>query len=94
VKHRRLKVELQGYTDSTGSDKYNLIMSDKRANSVREYLISQQAQPEQLVSRGYGKADPVASNATAEGRSKNRRVVMKVLENPGDVTIKGEGETK
>jgi flagellar motor protein MotB len=46
------------------------------------------------VSRGYGKADPVASNATAEGRSKNRRVVMKVLENPGDVTIKGEGETK
>ncbi len=88
VKHRRLKVELQGYTDSVGTDKYNLILSDKRANSVREYLISQQVQPEQLVSKGYGKADPVASNATAEGRSKNRRVVMKVLENPGDVIVK------
>jgi len=89
-----LRTEGSSTSDSTGSDKYNLILSDKRANSVREYLISQQAQPEQLVSRGYGKADPVASNATAEGRSKNRRVVMKVLENPGDVTIKGEGETK
>jgi outer membrane protein OmpA-like peptidoglycan-associated protein len=93
VKHPRLKVELQGYTDSTGSDKYNLILSDKRANSVREYLISQQVRPEQLSARGYGKADPVESNATAEGRSKNRRVVMKVLENPGEVIIKGEGET-
>ena len=93
VKHPRLKVELQGYTDSTGSDKYNVILSDKRANAVREYLISQQVRPEQLSAKGFGKADPVASNATAEGRSKNRRVVMKVLENPGEVIIKGEGET-
>ena len=88
VKHRRLKIELQGYTDSTGSDKYNLALSDRRANSVREYLISQQVHDEQLTAKGYGKADPVASNATAEGRSQNRRVVMKVIENPGDVTIK------
>jgi len=93
-KHPRLKVELQGYTDSTGSDKYNLTLSDKRANSVREYLISQNVKPEQLSARGYGKANPVASNATPAGRSKNRRVVMKVLENPGDVTVKGEGETQ
>jgi OOP family OmpA-OmpF porin len=87
-KHPRIKVELQGYTDSTGSDKYNLNLSDKRANSVREYLISQNVHPEQLISKGYGKADPVASNATPAGRAKNRRVVMKVLENPGDVTVK------
>ena len=91
--HPRLKVELQGYTDSTGSDKYNLILSDKRANSVREYLISQQVRPEQLMAKGFGKADPVESNATPAGRAKNRRVVMKVLDNPGDVIVKGEGET-
>jgi len=94
VKHPRLKVELQGYTDSTGSDKYNLVLSDKRANSVREYLISQNVKSEQLVAKGFGKADPVASNATPAGRAKNRRVVMKVLENPGEVTVKGAGETQ
>ena len=44
--------------------------------------------------KGFGKANPVESNATPAGRAKNRRVVMKVLENPGDVTVKGEGETK
>jgi OmpA-OmpF porin, OOP family len=47
-----------------------------------------------LSARGFGKANPVASNATPAGRAKNRRVVMKVLENPGDVTVKGEGETQ
>ena len=93
VKHPRLKVELQGYTDSTGSDKYNLILSDKRANSVRSYLLSQGVHPEQLMAKGFGKADPVESNATPEGRARNRRVVMKVLENPGEVIIKREGET-
>jgi outer membrane protein OmpA-like peptidoglycan-associated protein len=85
---------LQGYTDSTGSDKYNLVLSDKRANSVRDYLVSRNVKPEQLSARGYGKADPIASNATPDGRAKNRRVVMKVLENPGEVIVKGEGETK
>jgi len=94
VKHPRLRVELQGYTDSTGGDKHNLILSDHRANSVREYLLTQGVQPQQLVAKGFGKADPVASNATPAGRAKNRRVVMKVLENPGDVTVKGEGETQ
>jgi OmpA-OmpF porin, OOP family len=94
AKHPRLKVELQGYTDSTGSDKYNLTLSDKRANSVREYLISQNVRPEQLSAKGFGKADPVASNATPAGRAQNRRVVMKVLENPGDVTVKGEGQAQ
>jgi len=94
VKHHRLKVELQGYTDSTGSDKYNIVLSGKRANSVREYLISQSVLPEQLTAKGFGKADPVASNATPAGRAKNRRVVMKVLENPSDVTVKGEGQTQ
>ena len=93
-KHPRLKVELQGYTDSTGSDKYNLALSAKRANSVRDYLISQNVKSDQLTAKGFGKADPVASNATPEGRAKNRRVVMKVLENPGDVAVKGEGQTQ
>lgn len=90
--HHRLKVELQGHTDSTGSAVYNVGLSQRRAQSVRDYLVSQEVPPGQLTAKGYGKTVPVASNATAEGRAKNRRVVMHVLENPGEVTIHKEGE--
>lgn len=94
VKHPRLKIELEGFTDSTGSAKYNLLLSDKRANSVRDYLVTQGVPSGQLSAKGYGKAQPVADNTTPAGRAKNRRVVMMVLENPGDVEVKGAGETK
>jgi OOP family OmpA-OmpF porin len=94
VKHPRLKIELEGFTDATGSAKYNLVLSDKRANAVRDYLVTQGVPSTQLSAKGYGKAQPVADNTTPAGRAKNRRVVMKVLENPGDVEVKGAGETK
>ncbi|MBS0417308.1 MAG: OmpA family protein [Proteobacteria bacterium] len=93
-KHPRLKVEIQGYTDSTGSVPYNMKLSQKRADSVREYLVSSGASADQLVSKGFGPAKPVASNKTAEGRAKNRRVVMFVVSNPGDVKVEGAGSTK
>jgi OmpA-OmpF porin, OOP family len=92
--HHRLKVELQGHTDSTGSAAYNMGLSQRRADSVRDYLISQGVPGEQLTARGYGKTEPVESNATADGRAKNRRVVMHVLDNPGDVTVHKEGQAQ
>jgi OOP family OmpA-OmpF porin len=91
--HPRMKVELQGHTDSTGSAAYNLRLSQRRAESVREYLISAGVPAAQLTARGYGETQPVASNATAEGRALNRRTVMHVLENPGEVPVTGEGQT-
>jgi OOP family OmpA-OmpF porin len=90
--HPRLKVELQGHTDSVGSDAYNLKLSARRAAAVRDYLISQGVSSSQLTSRGYGENVPVADNKTAAGRAQNRRVVMSVLENPGDVDVKGQGK--
>ena len=92
--HHRLKVEVQGHTDSTGSAVYNMGLSQRRADSVRDYLISQGVPGEQLTAKGYGKTEPVESNATAQGRAKNRRVVMHVLDNPGDVTIHKEGQAQ
>lgn len=74
------KVEIAGHTDSTGSAEYNESLSDKRANSVREYLVSKGVEAERLTSRGYGEVDPVASNETASGRAMNRRVEFRVSE--------------
>lgn len=88
-----LKIEIQGHTDSTGAAAYNEQLSQRRADAVREYLIEHGVSPSQVVARGYGESEPVASNATAAGRAANRRVVAKVLSNPNDVAIKGEGET-
>lgn len=77
-----LKLQVEGFTDSIGSDEYNQQLSDKRAESVRAYLISQGVQPDNVTSQGFGKADPVADNSTAQGRQLNRRVDMVVS---GDV---------
>jgi len=74
-----IEIEISGYTDSTGKDEYNLVLSQKRAESVMKYLISKGIKPGQLQARGYGKANPLASNDTEEGRSLNRRTEMKVL---------------
>jgi OmpA-OmpF porin, OOP family len=90
--HPRLRVELQGYTDSTGSARYNLGLSERRANSVRDYLVSRGVSSSQLSARGYGETNPIASNATAQGRAENRRVVMHVIDNPGDVNVRQGGQ--
>ena len=71
---------IEGHTDSTGSDKYNMELSDKRAASVREYLTSQGIPADRLSSQGFGETRPVASNATAAGRQKNRRVELSLIE--------------
>ena len=91
--HPLLKVELQGYTDSKGSVAYNMRLSGRRAQAVRDYLIGDGVDPSQLTAHGYGPEDPVASNRTADGRAQNRRVVLEVLSNPNDIKVKGQGST-
>jgi OmpA-OmpF porin, OOP family len=93
-KYPRLKVELQGHTDSKGPDAYNLSLSQKRADAVRDYLLKDDVPSTQMTAKGYGEGQPIADNKTDEGRSKNRRVVMFVLDNPGEVEVKGEGDVK
>ncbi|MGS0897376.1 OmpA family protein [Burkholderia stagnalis] len=72
--HTYSQVTVTGYTDSVGSDSYNLALSKRRAEAVASYLKSHGMKADTLTVTGRGKADPVASNATAEGRANNRRV--------------------
>jgi outer membrane protein OmpA-like peptidoglycan-associated protein len=67
-------VEIQGHTDSRGSDKYNQGLSERRANSVRNWLISNGVEPERMEAKGYGESMPIDSNRTRSGRAANRRV--------------------
>ncbi len=73
-----LEVQVEGYTDSVGSDTYNQTLSDKRAETVKNFLVAQGVAPNSVTSQGFGKNDPVADNSTAAGRSLNRRVNMVV----------------
>ncbi|MDH3689158.1 MAG: OmpA family protein [Gammaproteobacteria bacterium] len=68
------RVEIAGHTDSTGPESYNQGLSERRANSVRDYLVSGGIDDALLITVGYGESNPVATNDTREGRAKNRRV--------------------
>jgi outer membrane protein OmpA-like peptidoglycan-associated protein len=79
-KDPKLKVEVQGHTDSVGSDKYNMGLSKRRANAVRDYLIKKGGiSADRLTAVGFGESKPVAPNTTSEGRAKNRRVELQPL---------------
>ncbi len=71
-------IVVEGYTDSVGTDAYNQKLSDRRAKSVREYLVKHGISPSRITTKGYGETHPVASNETAEGRQQNRRVELHV----------------
>ena len=71
-------IHIVGYTDSVGTDAYNDKLSERRAVSVRDYLVSRGVNSSVMDTQGRGKRDPVASNATKEGRSQNRRVEVVV----------------
>ncbi len=77
-----LKIQLEGHTDSIGSDEYNLKLSQQRADAVREYLVGQGVPASTVTAQGFGKTAPVASNDTAAGRQRNRRVDMVVSGEP------------
>ena len=72
-------VEVAGHTDSTGSDAYNLQLSQRRAEAVASYLVSQGIKRERLITVGAGEAYPIASNDTEEGRAANRRVELTIV---------------
>jgi len=74
-----MRVEIQGHTDNIGSDKYNKKISEDRANTVKNYLVSKGVDPNRLEVVGYGESNPLADNKTAEGRALNRRIEFKVL---------------
>ena len=79
-----IKVEIDGHTDGKGSAPYNLKLSDKRAASVKQYLVGRGIDADRMSSKGFGKTMPIADNNTDEGRELNRRVELKVTESQPD----------
>ncbi len=77
--NKNVYLEIQGHTDATGSDIYNLKLGEARAEAVRRYLNKQGVALNRMSTISYGKSEPVESNKTKEGRAKNRRVVVIVL---------------
>jgi outer membrane protein OmpA-like peptidoglycan-associated protein len=76
IAHPGLHLEVEGHTDSVGSDEYNQKLSENRAGAVRDYLVQQGITDSSIVSRGLGKTQPVATNDTPDGRQQNRRVEL------------------
>lgn len=76
----KLKVEIQGHTDSSGNAEDNKILSENRAKSVVEYLVKNGIELSRLTAEGYGDTVPIATNETAEGRRLNRRTTIKIIE--------------
>jgi outer membrane protein OmpA-like peptidoglycan-associated protein len=72
--NKELEVEIRGYTDNTGSYNGNMKISQRRADSVRDYLVLSGIRPSRVQARGYGPESPIAPNNTSEGRAKNRRI--------------------
>ncbi len=77
---KELKIELAGHTDNVGNDQSNLQLSQARANSVKNYLVKKGVPSSQLIAKGYGETSPIASNDTPEGKQKNRRTEVHILE--------------
>lgn len=78
-KYPELAIEVAGHTDSAGAANYNQGLSERRANTVRDYLIGAGAMEGGLTAKGYGEAHPIADNATADGRASNRRVELRII---------------
>jgi outer membrane protein OmpA-like peptidoglycan-associated protein len=73
-----LKLQVEGFTDSVGSDDYNQKLSENRSGAVKDFLVSQGVSMNNITAAGYGKQNPVADNTTSQGRAQNRRVQMVV----------------
>jgi OOP family OmpA-OmpF porin len=93
MKQPELVVEIRGYADSRGSANYNQHLSQLRAEAVKAYLVSKGVNDAALTARGFGEANPIASNATAEGRAQNRRVAFVVTNAPAHVQVKSTPAT-
>jgi len=80
-KYEDTNILLEGHTDSTGTEEYNLDLSKKRSQSVANYLATQNVNPSRFTIMGYGESQPIASNETSEGRAQNRRVEVAIYAN-------------
>lgn len=78
-KYPEMEVEIAGHTDSIGRDSYNQKLSEGRAQAVEEYFINQGIPDSQMTPKGYGESEPIDTNDTAEGRERNRRVELRIL---------------
>lgn len=79
LRYSEARLRINGHTDAQGAEKYNLLLSQKRAEACRGYLIEKGIDPQRLTARGFGESRPLASNDTAEGRQANRRVEFEIL---------------
>jgi outer membrane protein OmpA-like peptidoglycan-associated protein len=89
IKH----VAIEGHTDAQGNFTHNLDLSDRRAKSVMKWLFAKSIAPERLEAKGYGPARPIASNKTAAGRAKNRRVEFHIVDAPAPAPAETPGQT-
>ena len=78
-KNPTLKIEIAGHTDNKGDKKYNQILSQKRAESVVNYLVQKGIAATRLIAKGYGDTMPIITNDTEENKAKNRRTELKIL---------------
>jgi outer membrane protein OmpA-like peptidoglycan-associated protein len=93
--HPGLNLQVEGHTDSVGSDEYNQVLSQQRASAVRDFLVEQGVAAASVSARGFGKTQPVATNDTPEGRQRNRRVELVVTgEAIGTSTSKAAPDTQ
>jgi len=81
IADNRLELKVDGHTDNTGTDGQNLILSQKRADAVKKYLISKGINASRLEAKGYGQTRPVADNSTKKGQASNRRVEINLTQN-------------
>jgi len=79
VKKPDWKLQIAGHTDNVGSAQGNLILSKKRSQAVKNFMMSKGIDGDRLTSLYFGETDPIADNNTAEGRQKNRRVEMTIV---------------
>jgi OOP family OmpA-OmpF porin len=79
VKRNDIRAEVAGHTDDRGAADYNRSLSQRRAESVRAYLLSKGVDASRLTARGYGEDSPIADNKTEKGRAENRRVELRAL---------------
>jgi outer membrane protein OmpA-like peptidoglycan-associated protein len=76
----KMKIEIAGHTDNVGEDQANLQLSQKRADAIRDYLILKGINGERILAKGYGEIEPVATNDTPEGRARNRRTEIRIIQ--------------
>lgn len=79
VKNVTMKIEVAGHTDNVGDDAVNLQVSQKRANAIKAYLVQKGISEKRIIAKGYGETAPIADNNTEEGRTRNRRIEIRMI---------------